>query len=279
MGESRSIEILLAQALDGERAAIEAFLSALLEADFFVPEREQAQKMSDAPEYPNPFFNMLAVQDKERVIVPVFSRSDLIFEWCGNELRARAMRGSEIINLMPPQWWICINPAAEVEKELSPWEIDQLRGGPSGIPAILDEILQQTIVEPLESQTVREDEYPALFKSMREFARGNSSVARMCMVRHIGKDLDGQTLQRLLLGVEVRANKAEDTSDLKDTLQALADRSQVGNDRVEVLVFGAAQQDLSFGFFTNAYPFYQASGSPSMWKKLTSRLFSSAKTH
>ncbi len=249
------LEQYLLPALEGDRAAAQSFFEAFLREVLFVPERRQAQKMSDEPRYPDEFLNILGVQDKERVLVPAFSRPEMIPEWCGSELATRRITGTELLKLLPSDWWICINPGADVEKELSPWEIDQLKEGSAGIPAVLDEIYQDAIVEPLEVRAVEAHEYPSLHDSLRSFAEKNPAISKMYLIRQSGKDADETIIHKLLLGLEVDA--AQDRVDtLKDEAQNLVDRCQVGNDKVSVYSTIAGRGDMSFGLFGKSEPFY-----------------------
>lgn len=264
-----ALEVHLRPALEGDRHAARLFLEILLEAQLFVPERTQLHKMSDTPEYPNDFFNLLAVQDKDRVIVPVFARKELIAEWCGNELSTRTMKGRDILKLMPPEWWICVNPAAEIEKELSPWEIEQLLSGEPGIAAILDELYQHQIVEPLEVSQVNENECPLLMREMRGMAKQHPEIQRIFLVRQKGKDLEENIISQLLLGIELDATSANG-EDLRSECQSLADRCQVGSDKVSVFVAPQDSGDMSLGLFSKASPFFEKK-TPSFLGRLLGR--------
>ncbi len=272
--ETSSLEILMRSALEGNVGPVEAFLRAFLDGTLYVPEREQAQKLSDSPRYPDPFLNILGIQDKERVVVPVFTRPQLILDWCGNELRYRTLRSIELLKILPEEWWLCINPAAEFEKELSPWEIEQLRSGERGIPAIAEEIVQQQTIEPLEIQPVRESEFPAVVSETRTFAAKEPAILRMFLVRHIGKDVDEQKLQKLFLGVELAPCPQDRATSIQAEIQALVDRCQVGSDHIAVNASGSGTADLTFGFFANSSPYYIAPGNAaqSMWQRLRARI-------
>jgi hypothetical protein len=251
-----SLEQLLLAAVEGDRTAAERFLELFLAQSFFVPERRQAQKMSDQPNYPNEFLNMLGIQDKERVVVPLFTRQELIAEWCGNTLAARSMKTSEILNHMPEDWWICVNPAAEAEKEISPWEIELLRGGAANIPAILDELYQHTIVEPLEVQPVQTYEYEALHRELKDYASRQKQIEKLYLIRQTGKDIDETIINKLLLGAEISTDSEGELENIKQELQALADRCQVGGDKVTLFSAQSGKGDMSFGLFGKSIPFY-----------------------
>ncbi|MBN8547749.1 MAG: SseB family protein [Deltaproteobacteria bacterium] len=266
------LERSLLPALEGDRTAAQAFFEAFLRDPLVVPERRQAQKMSDEPRYPNEFLNILGVQAKERVLVPVFSRRDLIVEWCGSELATRSISGAELLTLMPEEWWICLNPGAEIEKEISPWEIEQLKEGTAGIPAVLDEIYQDTIVEPLEVQAVNAEEYPSLQRELRIFAEKNSAICKMYLIRQSGKDAEEALINKLLLGLEISAANEAEVDRIKAEAQNVSDRCQVGNDKVSVFTAISGQGDMSFGLFGKSTPFYTNS-SATKPKNLLAKLF------
>lgn len=250
------LERSLLPALEGDRLAAQAFFEAFLREPLIVPERRQAQKMSDTPDYPDEFLNILGVQDKERVIVPVFSRKELVVEWCGSDLALRSLTGADLLKLMPADWWICINPGADIEKEFSPWEIEQLKAGVAGIPAVLDEIYQDIIVEPLEVTAVEPSDYPTLHKELLAFAQQNPGVQKMYLIRQSGKDADESIIHKLVLGLELAPGTQEQHDLLRDSAQNLVDRCQVGGDKVSVFTSVSGKGDMSFGLFGKSTPFY-----------------------
>src|SRR5262245_14534021 len=104
-------------ASDGDENAARSFYSLYLTHNFIVPERYQDYQLNHVPSYPNDFVNVLGVQSDSRVIVPAFTDLALLKDWCHQELRYKELTGSKLLELMPADWWICINPGDEVEKE------------------------------------------------------------------------------------------------------------------------------------------------------------------
>ncbi|MGI6524738.1 MAG: SseB family protein [Bdellovibrionota bacterium] len=177
--ETTQLEGAMDAASLGSMEAAANFYSILINTFVYVPHRFQEQPLSDSPTYPNPFLNILGVQDKERVVVPVFSNSEYIEEWCGMPLSFDKVRGAVLLGRMPKDWWIAVNSGQNVEKELSPWEIDILRGGASGIPAIIEELEASIAQMPLTITPLPKNSEQSLKECLEKLAKQNASIKRL----------------------------------------------------------------------------------------------------
>jgi len=253
MGEADHGEIgaLLAAAAAGDSAAVRRFYTALIAGPLFVPERQQERPLTDSPRYPNDFVNILGVQDRERVVVPVFSDASLIEQWCGVQLRYRSMSGTQLFQLLPDGWWLTINPGAEVEKEISPWEVDLLRGGTASIGALAEELEAERASSTVQLQVPGPDEYAGLREALAVIAPTLPELKHLFLLREVG--------QRtwLLVGAEVEAGR-EVAERIGATLQAEANRAQIGAEPVRVLAGGTDDRTMILGLFKRTAPFYTA---------------------
>ena len=222
-----ALERALEEALDGETRAQRGFFELLLGSSVVVPERNQPRPLSDAPQYPNDLLNILGVQHVDRVVVPVFTEADIIERWCGNQLRYRRLRFGDVLATIPDDWWICVNPGGDVEKELSPWELGVLRGGVEGIDEILEDLTADILDPTVRIRAPKEGEYVELKRLLVEFGERTAEVARIFLLREEGGDGRGAVV---LIGVEGFSSVAGDLERLKSDTEAVAGRGLIGGD-------------------------------------------------
>jgi hypothetical protein len=218
--------------------------------------------LSDQPTYPNEFFTLLGIQDTERVVVPAFSSPDLIEEWCGNEMSYRALEGQRVFELMPEDWWISFNPGSELGKDLSPWEIDQLRGGEQNIDAVVAENLVDDDIEALKVDPLEEDELPELRTALSEAAKSVSDVEALYLLKETALTQEGDNIETVLLGIEIYENSSSETSEVEQTLRPVAEQGLIGYGRLRVLCGKKGQDGFTLGIFKNIEPFYRGSTPP-----------------
>jgi hypothetical protein len=253
------LESCIRLAVEGDQSAIGRFFEALIAGPLFVPERFQQAPLSDQPEYPNDFFSLLGIQDQERVVVPMFSSPELIIDWCGNELSYRTLPGTRVFELMPEGWWITFNPGSELGKDLSPWEIDQLRGGAQNISAIVAENLSDKDVETLKVDPVPEDELVELRNELRNGAANFDDIVALYLLKETAVTGDGDGLETVLLGIELSTDGSEDESGIEQHLRQIAERALIGYGRLRVLCGRKERDALTLGLFKNVPPFYTGS--------------------
>jgi hypothetical protein len=254
---SPGLDALMSRALSGENQAISIFLTEFLQATIFVPKRFQSHPLSDAPAYPDPFLNILGVQSGERVLVPAFTRREYIAEWSNLPLDHRSFTGKELLNTLPEDWWLILNPGREVEKELTPWEINELKRGIEAVPLVAQDLTETEFIESLEICPVPADEYPELRGALINEALTDEAITQMFLLSEKGTTLEGEARAIILLGVEIDTTDARKIQAAKDTLQALADRVQIGSDRVRLYVGKSQDQSVLLDAFRHAQPFYK----------------------
>lgn len=258
------IDACLLLALGGDRTAAQNFFIELLNGPLFVPERYQAAKLSDAPDYPNDFVNILGIKDKDRVIVPAFSRPEVIREWCGQDLSYKALSGAKIIELIPADWWLCMNPGQEAEKEMSPWEINLLRGGEKNIPEILQEIFSQQAAKSIGTEAVAENDCQKLRAALVAAVRELPAVWRLYILRELALDSGENKVRTILIGAELGSDDTRIMENVQEKLRSVASINSIGDDPVKVLVGSNVSHSLTLGIFKGISPFYSAS----RWQRL-----------
>ena len=254
---AEQLEQRLQTAALGSKQAARLFFESLLTFPLFVPERYQAQPLSNAPSYPNDFVSILGVQDRDRAAVPAFTRKEHVLEWCGAELECKQLTGEELFALVPQGWWLVLNPGRDVEKEFSPWEIAELRNGTEGIAAVLEEIFAEDIIETLDVKPVSESGCPALCAALRRAAEADSSISAIRLFREEGKDADGNPAAQILIGVEAPTLDSPQLDALQEKIRAAAAPCQIGNDPFKVIVSRDMQNSPALGLFKDAPPLYR----------------------
>jgi hypothetical protein len=252
---SNVLEENLPKASEGNTDAIEKVLLALIEGPVYVPNRAQSHKLSFEPQYPNNLVSILGIQDKERVIVPVFSSADLVAKWFGSELLYKEYSGKSLFDILPEDWWICINPGQEIEKDISPWEISRLKHGAAGIKEIIEEISNEdAVVQTIETKEVSPDDYKDLKSKLLEFAGKEGAILKMYVLLEKSLTIEEETLERLLIGLECDENAAG-LEKLKEQAAQICGLSLIGNLDFKILA-AAKGNNIILGVFKDTEPFY-----------------------
>jgi len=250
------LESLMALSFEGDRRAAEEFFKLFAAAVFCIPERYQAQELSDSPDYPNDFVNILGVKQGERAIVPVFSKLSYIEEWCGQTFTHKELSGKQLLDLMPEDWWISLNPGQDIEKEISPWEIELLKGGDENIPALIDEIFPPEKIETLALHSVNKNEYPELREVLIKHMPSKKEITELYLLKEEGENVEGEKVFTVLIGARANTNNQDKLDSTRDELLLLAQKAQIGGDRVKVMLGGAKEDGLVLGMFAQAEPIY-----------------------
>ena len=252
---SQDLAALMELALEGDAKAAEHFYLKFLECELSVGERIQESALSNTAKYPNQFLNLLAIDDSDRTVVPVFTDPEFVKDWAGHEITLRTIKGSELISLIPDDWWIALDPGSEVNKEFSPWEIAQLKAGSESIPELVHE-LGLGITEEFEVAQVDEKEYQKLKETLIADAKTEKKIKSLYLLKELSKDNEGREISVLLLGAAIDTAFPSELEQIQSRIQQLADRAQIGSDRVRVYA-GKSLATLSLGMFKETAPFYR----------------------
>ncbi len=257
---NKQIEDNFSPAVHGDKDAAHALLQGVLSGPLYVPERHQAKPLTDAPAYPNDFVYILGVRDKERTVVPVFSDASHLLTWAGNPFTFKVMSGKALFELVPEGWWVILNPGSEFEKDFSPWEIETLREGEKGIPAVLEELFADSGPTMVEVHPLPEGSYSELKDSLLKFALTTPSINRLHVLSEVGVDEEDQKVTRILVGVKLEGSVGKPEKEaLQGDLTALAQRALIGDRSVRVLVADAREENLVLGAFNGFEPLYTKS--------------------
>ncbi len=269
--EASLLDPLIEQAALGSRKAAQKFFESFLQAQIIVLERFQATSLSNSPRYPDDFFNILAIQDGSRVVVPAFSDPGYIEEWSGQTFTYRRLAGEKLLNLLPESWVLDLNPGQEFGKEFSAWEISELKLGQQAIPALLEENFSETDITPAHIQSVGDDEYSALKNKLTEFAEQHEQILQLSLLKEYQSEAissDAENHTRLLLGVWIAAQDDSEHDQLTSDLEALAKKALIGAEPIRVHSGRADRQDIALSIFQKTEPFFLRNKQQSMINRL-----------
>lgn len=192
-------------ACSGDRQAVGDFFRVFLETPLFAPRRRQNFPLTDSPVYPAEIFDFMGIRASQAVYLPVFTRAPYIKDWSGVDFIYRTTSGKHLINVLPEQWRIVLNPGQEFEKEFSEWEVEQLRSGVEAITEIVDEMFSvEDSGDGLDVLPVDREEYVELIRVLCELGKTSEEICEIFL--HL-ESCDEQ--QKLVVGVVVKNGVAE----------------------------------------------------------------------
>ncbi len=265
------IEDLMDLAADGDRQAATTFLQRFLSDTIFVPNRKQGVALSDQPEYPNDLIYILGIQDGQRAVVPVFTQSELIEDWTGSKLEHLSMTGARLITLIPDEWWVCLNPGSDLQKEFSPWEVEQLKGGEANFPAIIEEQYALESQSDLSVEPLKEGEDTKLVAALTTTA---SEIPEIVSLYALNESRLESNISTILVGALVSCSDVARRTEIQIRLRDIANLAQIGDRAVRVVVADKLDGGLELGIFKVTKPFFERSTTTksSIFSRLARRL-------
>lgn len=224
------IEAAMAKAMAGEKESLQIFFTELLRIPLFVPNRKQTPAPVNLAEYPDSILNVLALSDEDRTIVPVFLQPEYLSEWSERPLEYRQTSILSLLDILPMNWWVCVNPGRDVEKELSPWELQKLLAGSEGIAEIVEELSDDLSSVPLLDLSTGPDSQ--LKASLSQYAATRDSIAAIYALMKDSESVDAAQ-ELVLVGIQVDGNEQE-VAKIKDEATAVAQKSMIGDYPVRV---------------------------------------------
>lgn len=247
-----SLDAVMERALDGDSQAVAEFYRRFLQGQWFVPRRHQQYPLSDTPEYPSELLDLLGVRSTDRVFIPAFSSSDYVREWFGQPLECRLLQsGEELLRLVPAEWWVCVNPGRLVEKELSPWELEQLRLGSESISELVDESLGTQDGRTVAVKALAEGEFDDVRRLLKEFGIAHPEVVKIAVLVEEAQHItQAAREQKLIVSVEVDS-ESETNEDLRRGLIDSLNPLLIGDIGARVLVTSGDKSGLASGLLNN----------------------------
>lgn len=162
--QQKEIALLLNDAANGKANALGKFYEALLEAKlFYMPKiKKGAAQISAIGGSHIEEFGLETVVEANQEILPVFSEESFLREWNDDpNIIIKEIEFKKLIWLLGNKISLHLNPAQEVGKEISPWEIELLKSGKDSIGELLEEI------EGSESKEIDLRSGPELFPELK----------------------------------------------------------------------------------------------------------------
>ena len=255
------VPLLLRRAADGEEAAASVFFKLLPELIWYVPSRSLLEDQ-EVVEYPNDIYGFLAIKTEEFTIVPIFSDAAFCQEWAGGRsIQCREVTGKHLLETIPEDWWIGINPGQEIEKELSPWEIILLKKDhPEAISELIRELFETPLIRELSTRTPDTTEYLALVNALTSFAEVHPAILELFLLERLAEDVDENQVLELLLGVSLNdaelIDQGKTVQDMQSEIASIADIAQIGGTRIKVFAGVWGTTSIALLSFAESVPFY-----------------------
>ncbi len=117
------IEADLERACGGEAHSAESFFRGFLSFEWIVLRRNQSLSLEYVVESASGVLDILAFDYQDQITVPIFTGISAVKQWSQSPLASRTILGANLLRVLPKGWWLAINPASDISKDLSPWEI------------------------------------------------------------------------------------------------------------------------------------------------------------
>ena len=246
-----ALKALMEAAEGGDRQAAGDFFLSILNAALFVPLRSQDMNVGAAASHGDFFPDILKVQDDTRNVAPAFLSASDLEKWCGAVSSFRTFTLGSLISVLPEEWWVCLNPGGEVEKEFSPWELQLLKKGPEAVPEILCDLFDQISDTVLEAVEVREYEYPLLKSALSERAGSISGVIGLYLLMSRG------SRPSILIGTLISNSAQSEAAKIREEISDTAQKALIGDNSFRVFVGTDLDSTVSLSIFRDTAPFYR----------------------
>lgn len=258
---SVSLEELLIHASEGDPSATEQFLRSFLESSVFVPDRYGNPDPANAAPYPSDLFSLLAIHEESRIIVPCFSSKERAGTWSAHVGSFSALSGQILLERMPDNWWLVLNPEAEASKEFSPWEIRKLKGGIAALPEVVADIAQGTRHSEIEVRPLESSEVPEIIKACIEYVARHTTILEVYSAMETSHTEEQESQSCILIGLLV--SSGDGGTHARELLSILEQKS-IGDYPVRV-IGSPARDSVQFSVFAQSAPLWRRSP---WWKRL-----------
>ena len=143
--DGRNLTQLLKAAADRKPGAAEKFFETLLCSAVYIPVDSDLTRQKTArgvsvignglEHFSQRKYVSVVYQGAEAV--PIFTEAEFIGSWAECDFGVDRLDFKTLLWLLGEDTWLYINPAQEIGKELTPWEIDQLKQGADAIPTLV----------------------------------------------------------------------------------------------------------------------------------------------
>lgn len=264
------LDELLDKAAEGTDEARENFYFALLDASVFLPVRGDDTAVSAAQitigTNSLAALGVILANHDGKEVVPVFSSADHLKSWLESEdAKFETLPFVTLLKLVNDSQWLHLNPGQDVGKLFSPWEIQQLRGGPEAIAELAKEIGEgddgaASIARP------NDEEFAGFYRALRVICEAYEEVNEAFVVQ-VG--LSEGTCLRVLCGLSVRdedsipARKRERLSMLTEEIREALEQELGSGAEITFITDLGNELNPNWEIFSGVTPIYYR---PSGWR-------------
>lgn len=176
---------ILDQASLSKPGAIKRFYQELLDAEVFIPLDPQKKATPLSPldlgskEKPNPY---IEIEVEGHCVIPIFSEKNFVAQWAGKPFEYKSAKFSQLIWTINEDTWLHLNPAQEVGKELSPWELKRLQEGKAAAADLAAELGEEIQEHPEIEVRTGNHLYPEARKTILSIVEAYESVEAAFLV-------------------------------------------------------------------------------------------------
>lgn len=248
-----SLEDILIQAADGDPLATEQFLRSFLESRIFVPDRYGNPAPHNAAPYPSDLCSLLALQEDARIIVPCFISKEHARVWSPQVTNFSELSAKTLLERMPDDWWLVLNPGAEASKEFTPWEIRKLKGGLSALPEVVADISQAIRHSGIEVRPLEISEAPEIITACIEYTARHTPIHELYAAMETSHSEEQEPQSCILIGLLVSSG---DGGTYARELLSILEHKSIGDYPVRV-IGSPARDSLQFSVFAQSTPLWR----------------------
>jgi len=145
----QQLTLLLEAAADNLDGAQATFFRALLDSKVFVPLQPGLQapktlsKVGSGEDHIGKI-GFATVEYQGSATLPIFTEESFVADWAEAETAVAEQEFQSLLWLLGEDTWLYLNPAQEVGKEITPWEIEQLKKGPTAVDELVAALNEET---------------------------------------------------------------------------------------------------------------------------------------
>jgi hypothetical protein len=168
--------------------------------------------------------------------------------WCSRQLNHSVVFFKSLLQSVPNDWWLCLNPGSDLEKEFSPWEISLLKQGLDALPEIIADWQDQQENRSANVEPLSTDKYPLVIKCLKDFGNVEKRVRAISALLETSQTEDGES-RSILIGCELAKVTETELIELTDRLNSVLRLTTIGEDPFRVFTSSDEHPDPFFSIF------------------------------
>lgn len=261
----KELSRLLEDAADNRPGAVEAFFELLLRSTVFVPMRAEFRGGETVARAQVPILGdssigelgYLTVTHEGKETLPIFTERDFVEEWAEQAVALSEKEFKSLIWTVGDDISLYLNPAQDVGKELTPWEVIQLRRGIEAIPDLVEALAEDSDEEI--SIRPGEDLFPELLAKIRPILEIYPEL-REATIAAVS-DYEGAD-ERPVIGLKFDRVTEAKRAYIRGELETLSKELLPPTQRLVICDDLGEKYSPNLGMFAGMTPFYLATEEP-----------------